>query len=143
MGACEATSRLGYRRHVCARRRCRFPARARRLAHPQAGPSFAEVAPILAQRSVLCHAGPAAPAGLRLDTLEALLKGSAKGPVVRSGVPADSELVRRIKGISQPGMPMTGPPFPYKNPRPGADVQVRGRLDQAGRVVVERLRPRD
>jgi mono/diheme cytochrome c family protein len=69
------------------------------------------VAPILVQKCVLCHSGQAAPAGLRLDTLDAVLKGGAKGSVVKAGAPATSELVRRIKGISQPRMPMTGPPF--------------------------------
>jgi mono/diheme cytochrome c family protein len=80
-------------------------------AHSQAGATYMDVAPILAQKCVLCHSGQTPPAGLRLDTLEALLKGGAKGPVVNSGAPAESELLRRIKGISQPRMPMTGPPF--------------------------------
>ena len=80
-------------------------------AHAQAKPTYVDVAPILVQKCVVCHSGQSPPAGLRLDTLDALLKGGAKGPVVKSGAPADSELVRRIKGISQPRMPMTGPPF--------------------------------
>lgn len=77
----------------------------------RAAPSFDEVAPILASRCVVCHAGPSAPSGLRLDTLAGLLAGSQKGAVVKSGDPATSELVRRIKGIAQPRMPLTGPPF--------------------------------
>jgi mono/diheme cytochrome c family protein len=59
----------------------------------------------------MCHAGAVAPLGLRLDTLENLVKGSQGGPVVEASNPAGSELVRRLKGISQPRMPMTGPPF--------------------------------
>lgn len=73
--------------------------------------SYADLASILAQRCVMCHSGGAAPVGLRLDSFEAILKGSAKGPVVKAGDPSASELIRRIKGIAQPRMPMTGPPF--------------------------------
>jgi mono/diheme cytochrome c family protein len=73
--------------------------------------TYAELAPIVAERCALCHAGDAAAAGLRLDSLEAVLKGSSRGPVVRAGDPAGSELIRRLKGTSLPRMPMTGPPF--------------------------------
>jgi hypothetical protein len=48
---------------------------------------------------------------LRLDSLAAVMKGSAKGAVVKAGDPAGSELIRRLKGQSLPRMPMTGPPF--------------------------------
>jgi mono/diheme cytochrome c family protein len=77
----------------------------------QAGPTYADVASMFNERCVICHSGETPPAGLRLDSLDAILKGGARGPVVKSGAPADSELLRRIKGISQPRMPMTGPPF--------------------------------
>jgi mono/diheme cytochrome c family protein len=80
-------------------------------AQPQAGATYAEVAPILTQRCIMCHSGDAAAAGLRLDSFDAALKGSGKGPVLKAGDPAGSELIRRIKGTSQPRMPMTGPPF--------------------------------
>lgn len=73
--------------------------------------SFDDIRPILQARCVMCHAGDAAPLGLRLTSLEALLKGSNSRQVVRSGDPAGSELIRRLKGQSQPRMPMTGPPF--------------------------------
>lgn len=82
-------------------------------ARSQAGDSntYADLATILAQRCVICHSGDAAPLGLRLDSFESMLKGSTRGPVVKAGDPSGSELVRRLKGISQPRMPMTGPPF--------------------------------
>lgn len=73
--------------------------------------TYADLAPILAQRCVMCHSGKAAPLGLELDNFESVLKGSARGPVVKAGDPSGSELIRRLKGISQPRMPMTGPPF--------------------------------
>ncbi|WP_298834219.1 c-type cytochrome domain-containing protein [uncultured Piscinibacter sp.] len=74
-------------------------------------PTYADLSPLLVQRCVMCHGGNTPAAGLRLDSLEAVLRGSARGPVVKSGEPAGSELIRRLKGISQPRMPMTGPPF--------------------------------
>lgn len=79
----------------------------------QAAPTadFSVVQPILAERCVMCHAGEAAPLGLRLDSFESLMKGSSKGAVAKAGNPAGSELIRRIKGESLPRMPLTGPPF--------------------------------
>ena len=79
------------------------------------GPAFAQdaapVVRILAERCVMCHQGEAAPLGLRLDSVDALLAGSRNGPVVKPGDPAGSELLRRLRGQSQPRMPLTGPPF--------------------------------
>ncbi|WP_342245490.1 c-type cytochrome domain-containing protein [Pseudomonas sp. OTU5201] len=73
--------------------------------------SFDDIQPILQARCVMCHAGEAAPRGLRLTSLDELLKGSSSRQVVARGDPAGSELIRRLKGQSQPRMPMTGPPF--------------------------------
>ncbi|NMG73619.1 c-type cytochrome domain-containing protein [Aromatoleum diolicum] len=82
-------------------------------ARAQAGGSetYADLVPILAQHCIVCHSGDAAPRGLRLDSFESMLKGSTTGPVLKAGDPSASELIRRIKGISLPRMPMTGPPF--------------------------------
>ncbi len=77
----------------------------------QTATGYDDIAPILASRCVLCHAGEGAPLGLRLDNVDGVLKGSARGPVVKTGDAAGSELIRRLKGTSQPRMPMTGPPF--------------------------------
>lgn len=74
-------------------------------------PTYAELAPLLAERCTPCHQGTTAPLGLRLDTYENLLTGSQRGPVVRRGEPAASELIRRLRGSRLPRMPMTGPPF--------------------------------
>ena len=73
--------------------------------------AYADLAPILAQHCAMCHSGATAAAGLSVEGVDALLKGSAKGPVVKPGDPGNSELIRRLKGTSQPRMPMTGPPF--------------------------------
>jgi hypothetical protein len=40
--------------------------------------SYDAVAPILAERCVMCHSGPAAAAGLHLDTLQGVLAGSTR-----------------------------------------------------------------
>lgn len=74
-------------------------------------PTYRDIKPILQARCVLCHSGPQPPLGLSLDSLEHLLKGSRNGPIVRSGAPSRSKLINRLKGLSQPRMPMTGPPF--------------------------------
>ncbi len=73
--------------------------------------TYADIAPLLNKRCALCHAGTAAPRGLLLDSLDGVLAGSSRGPVVRAGDPDGSELVRRLTGASQPRMPMTGPPY--------------------------------
>jgi len=73
--------------------------------------TYAEIAPLLAQRCTLCHAGAAAPRGLRLDSLDAIKAGSERGAVVTAGDAENSELIRRLKGSSVPRMPMTGPPY--------------------------------
>lgn len=76
-----------------------------------AEPTYSAIAAILQNRCVLCHSGPQAPLGLSLDSLEQLLAGSQRGPVVRAGDPASSELLKRLKGLSLPRMPLNGPPF--------------------------------
>ncbi len=73
--------------------------------------TYDDLAPILQSRCVMCHGGNSPAAGLRLDSLDGLKAGSRKGLVVRDGDPAGSEIVRRLKGVSTPRMPMTGPPF--------------------------------
>jgi len=73
--------------------------------------TYADIEPLLQARCVMCHSGPGAPLGLRLDSLEGLLNGGSNGPVATAGNPGDSELIRRLKGTSQPRMPLTGPSF--------------------------------
>ncbi|RMI03362.1 MAG: hypothetical protein D6681_10085 [Calditrichaeota bacterium] len=74
-------------------------------------PTYADVAPIFQERCIICHNGPGAPKQLQLTDYEKVLKGSENGPVVVPGDPANSELIKRLKGISQPRMPLTGPPY--------------------------------
>lgn len=76
-----------------------------------AAAGFDDVAPIFAARCVMCHNGEGAPLGLRLDSHASVLKGSQKGPVVKPGDPAASEILRRVRGQSQPRMPLVGDPL--------------------------------
>ncbi len=98
-------------RWIDAARRTALAAALAGVGPAYAQPTYAELAPLLQARCVMCHSGASAAAGLKLDTLEGLLAGSARGPVVRAGAGEASELVRRLRGTSQPRMPMTGPPF--------------------------------
>lgn len=75
------------------------------------GASYTEVSRILSAHCVVCHQGEAAPLGLRLDSHASVLRGSSRGPVVRPGDARGSELMRRVRGESQPRMPLTGPPW--------------------------------
>jgi mono/diheme cytochrome c family protein len=76
-----------------------------------AGPEYPAVAAVLARHCVVCHSGDGAPLALRLDSYDAILTGSSRGPIVQPGAPEASELIRRLRGTSQPRMPLTGPPF--------------------------------
>jgi mono/diheme cytochrome c family protein len=78
---------------------------------PSQAATYADIAPILQARCVMCHSGPNAPLALRLDSLDDLRRGSSNGPIADAGNPAQSELLRRLTGEKQPRMPMTGPPF--------------------------------
>jgi mono/diheme cytochrome c family protein len=77
----------------------------------QEPPSFADVAVILEARCTMCHGGARPVLELQLESFEGLMAGSARGPVVVPGDPDASELVRRLRGESQPRMPLTGPPY--------------------------------
>jgi uncharacterized membrane protein len=54
------------------------------------------VAPILQDRCTECHGATKQKGGLRLDGMEALLKGGENGPVIVKGDPGQSELYRRM-----------------------------------------------
>ena len=76
-----------------------------------AAPTWASVQTLFAERCVMCHAGADAPLGLKLESYDTVLKGSSNGPIVKAGDLAGSELLRRVRGESQPQMPLSGPPF--------------------------------
>lgn len=67
-----------------------------------------QVQPIFDRNCVACHGGQM---GLWLDSYERVLAGGQHGPVIVPGNPDASELIRRVTGISQPGMPLGQPPL--------------------------------
>ena len=69
-------------------------------------PDWTDVGPILGERCVMCHSDKGAGLGLRLDSYEAAIAGSLNGPVLLPGDAENSELVRRLRGQSQPRMPL-------------------------------------
>ncbi|HVG48493.1 MAG TPA: c-type cytochrome domain-containing protein [Rubellimicrobium sp.] len=77
----------------------------------QEAPDWAEAGALFAERCVMCHSGPDAPLGLHLDSFEGALAGSEDGPVLVPGDLGGSELLRRVRGESQPQMPLVGEPL--------------------------------
>lgn len=78
-------------------------------------PLFAEkVRPLLAQRCYACHGPEVQQNGLRLDSLDAVLKGSEMGRVVVPGKPDASRLLRRLQAQERPMMPYGGPALSSK-----------------------------
>src|ERR1700687_5224342 len=62
---------------------------------PPAGEFFeARVRPVLAENCFGCHGPERQMAGLRLDSLAGMLKGSASGPALVAGDPEKSALIR-------------------------------------------------
>jgi len=96
-------------------------------AHAAGEPGYADLQPLFQARCTVCHSGGSPAAGLALDSLEGIRRGSARGPVVVPGQPARSELIKRLTGQSQPRMPLTGPPWVEP-----ADVDRIGRWITAG-----------
>jgi hypothetical protein len=77
-----------------------------------AAPHYAAVSEIISKYlCTVCHGGGEPRAGLSLDDHKSMMKGSKRGPVVVPGKPASSELIRRLKGQTEPRMPFTGPPW--------------------------------
>ena len=64
-----------------------------------------QIQPLLDRKCVGCHGGQA---GLFMNSYDNLMAGGPAGKIVIPGDPEDSELVRRIRGLSQPRMPLDG-----------------------------------
>jgi hypothetical protein len=60
---------------------------------------------------VVCHGGSRPSRGLSLESYEGILKGSTRRKVVVPGDPEASEILRRLRGTSEPRMPLDGPPY--------------------------------
>ncbi len=70
-----------------------------------------DVQPIFNANCVTCHGDIAPEDGLSLTSYESVMAGGIHGAVVIPGDPQNSELVKRIKGISQPRMPFGKAPL--------------------------------
>ncbi|HEX9179259.1 MAG TPA: c-type cytochrome domain-containing protein, partial [Burkholderiales bacterium] len=92
------------------------PAAAAAPARPKPGEpvTWAHAGPILLQRCAKCHSDNgimgAPPEGYRLSSYENALSPADRVRIV-PGNPGASEVVRRIRGQSQPRMPFDGPPW--------------------------------
>ena len=87
----------------------------RAVAVPQGNGAFATtVFPILNRNCISCHSAAKSKAGLRMDTIEGLLKGGDNGPILVAGKSAESELVRRtqLPVTDDDHMPPEGKPQP-------------------------------
>ncbi len=74
-----------------------------------ATPDFAtEVAPIFEQQCQQCHGDKQQMSGLRLDSLESLLRGGTRGPALEPGDSDGSLLYRHVSGQAEPRMPFGG-----------------------------------
>jgi mono/diheme cytochrome c family protein/dipeptidyl aminopeptidase/acylaminoacyl peptidase len=72
---------------------------------------FRDVRPILQRQCQGCHQPSVKSSGLDLTTFDALGKGGKRGPSLRPGAPAESLLVKYVKGEAQPAMPLGGTPL--------------------------------
>lgn len=76
--------------------------------------TYDEVAGIFGRHCVVCHSDngryDAPPEGLRLSSLETILRGGERLAVLPGNAQA-SEIIRRVEGLSDPRMPFDGPPW--------------------------------
>jgi len=101
-----------------------------------------KVRPLLVENCYSCHGGKKQKGGLRLDSLEAILKGGEAGPAVVPGKPGESLLVEAVhyQGLE---MPPTGKLAPEKIAvltrwvSVGAPWPSRDRLAHAGVASVQ------
>ena len=70
-----------------------------------------QVHPILAARCFSCHSQEKRSGGLSLFSYEDVLNGGRNGGTVRPGKSADSLIMLRITGETQPRMPLVGAPL--------------------------------
>lgn len=80
----------------------------------------AQIQPLFTGHCVTCHGANKHKAGLRLDSYDAVMHGSKRGPVIKAGEPKASELFHRIT------LPPTDDDFmPAENKRPLSPNEVK------------------
>ena len=78
-------------------------------ADKQGGTYTADIKPIFEKSCVKCHGADKQKGKLRLDSLEATLKGGEDGKVVKAGNSADSMLVHNVAHVGDEDMWMPPP----------------------------------
>src|SRR5262245_41389348 len=73
-----------------------------------------DVKPILAQRCFRCHSSLEQESNLRLDSVEAILKGGDNGAVIVPGTSSASRLIAAIERRGELKMPPEGEPLEEK-----------------------------
>jgi cytochrome c553 len=71
-----------------------------------------EVAPILTEHCLGCHGAQVQRSGLDLRSEESILRGGARGPAIVPGNPEKSLLLRMVKHLEEPAMPLGGDKLP-------------------------------
>ncbi|MEP7271406.1 MAG: DUF1553 domain-containing protein [Acidobacteriota bacterium] len=71
-----------------------------------------QVAPIFAEHCAGCHGASVQRSGLDLRSEQSILRGGVRGPAVLPGNPEKSLLLRMIKHIEEPAMPLGGEKIP-------------------------------
>ena len=72
---------------------------------------FQDVRPILQRQCQGCHQPNLTSGGLDLTTFEGLAKGGSRGAAFQAGVPAESLVLKYVKGEAQPRMPLGATPL--------------------------------
>ena len=72
---------------------------------------FRDLRPILQHQCQGCHQPNQKSGGLDLTTFEGFTKGGNHGPAFRASVPADSLILKYVRGDAQPRMPLGGQPL--------------------------------
>jgi hypothetical protein len=69
------------------------------------------IQPVLKTHCSGCHSGPQAQSSLSVATLDSLLTGGKRGPVIRPGQSSHSLLIQFLRGEKNPRMPIGGKPL--------------------------------
>jgi WD40 repeat protein len=72
---------------------------------------FRDVRPVLQRQCQGCHQPSVKSSGLDLTTFESLKTGGKRGQAFQDGAPADSVIIKFVKGDLKPAMPLGGPPL--------------------------------
>lgn len=70
-----------------------------------------DVGPLVVEHCLGCHGGRNPRAGFSATTFERLLQGGDNGPVIVAGMPAESLIVKKLKGTAGARMPLNTQPL--------------------------------